>query len=315
MSEREERFAAAERLLEQYFEQRAQAGGEALRFEAFAANHADLATELRELYAACGEVDDGLLRGQQALAAQQAQVREVLESLRSSSDFQHRYAIESEVGKGGMGAVFRVRLIQDLVRGAWLRFVRKLPANQKLVGEETDLAAFMFGSERVSLQQFVPVLRELQEDRCFYCARRLGQAKVCVDHFVPWAMYSVDLGHNFVLADEPCNGAKSDTLAALVHLERWWRRTNDHGAELARSFDALGIAHDREASQRVATWAYDQASNARARVWVRGKDYEELRPDWRSGLGGRVLRASGAPRQEKVDLPQVAWFPSADSCA
>jgi hypothetical protein len=176
-------------------------------------------------------------------------------------------------------------LIQDLVRGAWLRFVRKLPANQKLVGEETDLAAFMFGSERSSLQQFVPVLRELQEDRCFYCARRLEQAKVCVDHFVPWAMYSVDLGHNFVLADEPCNGAKSDTLAAVVHLERWWRMTNDHGAELARSFDALGVAHDREASQRVATWAYDQASTARARVWVRGKDYEELRPDWRTGLG------------------------------
>jgi serine/threonine protein kinase len=107
-TEREERFAAAERLLEQYFEQRAQAGAGALRFESFAQDHSELATELRELHAACGEVDDGLLRGQEAFASQQAQVRELLESMRSSNDFQHRYAIESELGKGGMGAVFRV---------------------------------------------------------------------------------------------------------------------------------------------------------------------------------------------------------------
>jgi serine/threonine protein kinase len=107
-TDHEERFAAAQRLLEQYFEQRAQAGAAALGFESFVSDQAELEAELRELYDACGEVDDGLLRGQQALAAQQAQVREVLEHLRFSNSSQHRYAIESEIGKGGMGAVFRV---------------------------------------------------------------------------------------------------------------------------------------------------------------------------------------------------------------
>jgi formylglycine-generating enzyme required for sulfatase activity/serine/threonine protein kinase len=42
------------------------------------------------------------------LSAQQIQVQEALEELRSSADSRRRYSIEGELGKGGMGAVLRV---------------------------------------------------------------------------------------------------------------------------------------------------------------------------------------------------------------
>jgi hypothetical protein len=41
-------------------------------------------------------------------------------------------------------------LVQDLVQGAWLRFVRALPANADLLGQTQDLGPFLFGSERGS---------------------------------------------------------------------------------------------------------------------------------------------------------------------
>jgi 5-methylcytosine-specific restriction endonuclease McrA len=66
-------------------------------------------------------------------------------------------------------------------------------------------------------------VREVDGNRCFYCAATLRGEPV-VDHFVPWARYPLDLGHNFVLADARCNGGKLDRLAAFEHLERWCTR-------------------------------------------------------------------------------------------
>jgi hypothetical protein len=56
-------------------------------------------------------------------------------------------------------------LIQDLVQGAWVRFVRNLPANQPVLGQSKDLAEFMFGSERANLADYVGVLRQPQGRR------------------------------------------------------------------------------------------------------------------------------------------------------
>lgn len=43
----------------------------------------------------------------------------------------------------------------------------------------------------------------------------------------------VDLGHNFVLAHASCNNQKRDRLAGMRYLERWLRRSVDHGREFA----------------------------------------------------------------------------------
>ena len=57
-------------------------------------------------------------------------------------------------------------------------------------------------------------------------------------------LYPVNLGHNFVLADEDCNGKKSHRLAACDHLARWCERNAMHGATLAAAFATRGIVHD-----------------------------------------------------------------------
>jgi len=173
-------------------------------------------------------------------------------------------------------------LLEDLVRGAWIRFVRRLPANQSLIGEATDLSAFMFGSERDDLGAFVPILRDLQMNTCFYCGATLKNRKLAVDHFVPWSLYPNDLGHNFVLADETCNSKKSDALAAIRHLEAWWRRLEDHGPALGTEFDGAGLLHDAASSRRVTTWAYASAERAAARLWVKADEFVPVDATWRS---------------------------------
>jgi 5-methylcytosine-specific restriction endonuclease McrA len=101
-------------------------------------------------------------------------------------------------------------LISDLVRGAWVRFVRQ--QNMDILGETADLNEFLFGSERASLAAIRPVLMEVQSGSCFYCGSALKPANTDVDHFIAWARYPVDLGHNFVLADRVCNNKKRDRL-------------------------------------------------------------------------------------------------------
>ena len=91
-------------------------------------------------------------------------------------------------------------LISDLVRGAWVRFVRQ--QNLDVLGETADLNEFLFGSERASLAAVRPVLVEIQQNSSFYCFAPLSPARTHVDHFIPWSRYAVDLGHNFVLADD-----------------------------------------------------------------------------------------------------------------
>src|SRR5436309_14455953 len=68
-------------------------------------------------------------------------------------------------------------LVEDPVRGAWLRFVRRLRANQALLGETTDLTEFMFGSERTDLSTYVAILQEVQSGACFYCLGRLSGSR------------------------------------------------------------------------------------------------------------------------------------------
>jgi HNH endonuclease len=183
-------------------------------------------------------------------------------------------------------------LVRDMVHGAWVRFVRSLPANRRLLGDSHDLQEFLFGSARVNLERYREPLREIQQDRCFYCAGSLRE-KVEVDHFIPWARYPLDLGHNFVLAHPRCNADKSDRLAALPHLEHWCERNERHGAVLAAGFDARTLVHDLPASLRITRWAYEQAELASAQVWVESRDVlEPLTPAWRALPGLAAAYAS-----------------------
>ena len=81
-----------------------------------------------------------------------------------------------------------------------------------------------------------------------------------------------DLGHNFVLAHAGCNNDKSDTLAAVPHLERWCQRKDDLGRDLASEFGQHEVPHDLGSSLRVASWSYSQAEAACSILWVATKE-------------------------------------------
>lgn len=187
--------------------------------------------------------------------------------------------------KEGVCYCFRLfyGLVHELVRGAWLRFIRNRNENKPLLGSASDLSGFMFGSGRVSLEVFRPILVEYQRGNCFYCLRSLRD-KSDVDHFIPWSRYPVDFGHNFVLAHGSCNSRKGDRLAALEHLGRWCERNERYGQELATAFQQRNIVHDQIASLRVAAWAYEQAHTAGSLVWRQNDELVPITAEWKALL-------------------------------
>jgi 5-methylcytosine-specific restriction endonuclease McrA len=185
------------------------------------------------------------------------------------------------------GVMFTLRrfhgLVQELVRGEWLRFVRGLKSNCRILGESEDLYEFLFGSERASLQPHTEMLRDIQSGMCFYCLRRID-AKAQVDHFVPWSRYPLDLAHNFVLAHASCNESKSNLLASVEHLERWCARNIKRG--LQERFAERRFLYDLGASRAITRWAYGLAEQGGSKVW-RSKSATpvELDPRWRDVVG------------------------------
>lgn len=170
-------------------------------------------------------------------------------------------------------------LVTDLAESAWVRFMIRLPANRPILGEWADLRQFLFGIQRSVLGPFRRVLVDNQRGRCFYCEERI-RGEAVVDHFVPWARYPQDLGHNLVAADAACNGDKGDRLPAYVHLRRWNAR--NARPDLAEQFTSLALPHDATVTGRIAVWAYRRAERFGATVWDRRKDVvTSLDPRWR----------------------------------
>lgn len=172
-------------------------------------------------------------------------------------------------------------LIQDTVRGAWLRFV--LRYNKRLLSPADQVESFLFPDGRAGLDAWRPLLLEMQGRRCFYC-RSDVRGTGAVDHFLPWARYPRDLGHNFVFAHSGCNMAKSDHLAATGHLAAWCQRNATHGGELASAFDRAGLPHDWPVLWNVATSLYGSAADQGSDVWNKEQKFDRLDPEWRAIL-------------------------------
>jgi len=191
------------------------------------------------------------------------------------SDQRIPFLYEEVIADGGIqlkpGVAYCLRkfstLLSALVRNGWLREVRDNPRNAYAIGQTQSLEAFLFGEGRIPLVRVKDVLLPLQRGKCFYCGGPLN-ATMHVDHFVPWALYPSNLGHNFVLADASCNADKSDLLADAVHLESWGLRNDSAGEQLIAAFAAQGIVADLSASRGIARWAYERARSTSAIVWT-----------------------------------------------
>ena len=179
-------------------------------------------------------------------------------------------------------------LLTELVRGAWLGYIRRL--NQEALGTTIDLSAFLFGSERQNLSEIHRFLTDLQQGKCFYCHSAVKRESGEVDHFIPWSLYPVDLGHNFVLAHASCNRDKSDMIASSIHLASWTERNQSCGSEIGSECNRIGMNHDLSASMEITRWAYSQAYGAGSFSWVQGKHYEQLPIHWASILDSNDFR-------------------------
>jgi hypothetical protein len=174
-------------------------------------------------------------------------------------------------------------LVTELLQAAWTRWVRQ--QNLTIIGESADLHEFLFGSKRSTLLALQRPLRELQQDLCFYCHRPMG-GRLDVDHFVPWVLYQLDLGHNFVLAHRECNGAKRDRLASEEHLAAWVERNRAYAEPLQLEFDRLGMLHNLGSTNRIARWAYSSAATIAGRAWHAQNVLLPLTGAWRDILDG-----------------------------
>ena len=195
---------------------------------------------------------------------------------------------EAIVLKPGVPACFRALYgtVQAIVQLAWLRYVQSLPRNQALIGAGHDVADFLFGADRSVLTPLREGLADLQHGDCFYCQAALrGQSEV--DHFIPWAHYSRDLGRNFVLAHRACNHSKRDLLADVPHLEQWAGRNVTAGNALKELFERIHMQHEADTFMRVAEWRYSSVEEAGGLVWSRKEELVPLSANWRGAI--RIL--------------------------
>ena len=102
--------------------------------------------------------------------------------------------------------------IEKLNYYAWARFLEKVNDDDALIRvlEKLDMAT----PQRKDLSMYRDILfNEFQEDRCFYCGKKLDK-NIHVDHFIPWTFVKNDNLWNFVLACPKCNIRKSGNLVS-----------------------------------------------------------------------------------------------------
>ena len=138
--------------------------------------------------------------------------------------------------------------------------------------EDDALRAHLFGSQRVAFPRgLVSGLRELQNDVCFYCGDRLAP-KTEVDHFLAWSRWPNDAIENLVIADA-CNGAKSDHLAAGLHLVKWRRHVEELTGDLAAVADRQRWLSDPARTCALVQTTYSHIA-AGTPLWRLGKEFE-----------------------------------------
>lgn len=150
-------------------------------------------------------------------------------------DFDNRILF---VGNAAERLVALAPLLRPLIQREWTALVARFNRF-----EEAELEGFLFGRSRTPTATLRSGLREIQDNRCFYCEERIRVPEV--DHFVPWARFPDDGVHNLVLADRRCNGSKKAHLAAMDHVDKWALRFAT-GSSLASQLATLATREDWE---------------------------------------------------------------------
>jgi diadenosine tetraphosphate (Ap4A) HIT family hydrolase len=163
-------------------------------------------------------------------------------------------------------------LLRPLIQRAWSGMVAGMNRDAT---DEARLQEFLFGAQRISLDPVRHDLRELQNNRCFYCDGRIA-GPADVDHFIPWARHPDNGIENLVIADPRCNGNKRDFLAAGEHVERWAQRfgASDEAVREQLTDIARRAGFDRhpERTLNVARTIYSRLPDD-VRLWLRTREF------------------------------------------
>jgi hypothetical protein len=186
-----------------------------------------------------------------------------------ATDFQNVVRFKNGVGDH---LVRLAGLLRPLLQRRWAADVAKM--NKDLV-EDAGLEVFLFGTGRISLAKVMPHLRDLQDDRCFYCGDRVRGPEV--DHFIPWARVPLDAIENLVVADAKCNGHKRDHLAASNHVEAWAARLRDRRGDLDAIARQIRWENGGDRVLGVARATYLRLP-AFAKLWHLGDDFVAAEP-------------------------------------
>lgn len=170
-------------------------------------------------------------------------------------------------------------ILRPLFYRSWAAMVARM---NKL--KESELEEFLFGRRRVSLDSVRAPLRELQDDRCFYCYEKLS-GPFDVDHFIPWTRYPDNGLDNLVVAHALCNNRKRDFLAAANHVEYWSERGRTREREIATLAQARNWLRDAHRTVSVAKSIYSLLPS-HAKLW---KESTTFAPNERQ----RILAALG----------------------
>ena len=158
-------------------------------------------------------------------------------------------------------------LVVSLARSHWVEKIRTITDNHQVIGGQGELTSFLFGSGRNAITQAKPFLHDLQNGQCFYCQKSLQEKGAEVDHFIPWARYPTDLGHNFVLAHAKCNNSKRDYLAIPEYRDRWFEQNIvQNKNEITNELGSYFVC-EAPRSEAVTTWAYQLAVDNNATFW------------------------------------------------
>ena len=163
-------------------------------------------------------------------------------------------------------------LLRPLIQRAWSGMIAAINRDAT---DEARLQEFLFGSQRISLDPVRQDLRELQNNRCFYCDERM-EGQVDVDHFIPWARHPDNGIENLVIADQRCNGNKRDFLAAGEHVEHWagrvFQRDGSMQNQLAAIATRAGWEHHPERTINVARTIYSRLPDD-VRLWLQMRQF------------------------------------------
>ncbi len=157
-------------------------------------------------------------------------------------------------------------LLRPVIRREWSRFVAR--RNPEAV---EDIEEFLFEPNRIHLGKLRDPLDQLQDGRCFYCQEKVG--KPVIDHFLPWTRCADDSLANLVVADQRCNGRKSDHLAAVAHLHHWGDRLVRHGSDLEEIAEREVWPYDEGRSRNLTHSVYTGIPSE-VPLWLQGRKFE-----------------------------------------